>query len=234
MARAIGLTFNQGIGTSITHFIRLSTVDLGHAHSRTPQLLRTGTHLVVILQQTGDPSEAQVTIIEHRRIKHLARPALIERSVMSHANKNGLLVTELTSPKSRQEPYSSTANGDWYIEKGRFFFVLNVFANHWTECPIYTYGSRGLHDNMSDALKKEHIGLKPMRISIDQYNQQNEYAPINVRYMQNPNRQLSDKAVIHVTQLRSSNFNTKVEIVAYTDGHAVNRVSSLRTRLGCF
>ncbi|KAF2171466.1 hypothetical protein M409DRAFT_50902 [Zasmidium cellare ATCC 36951] len=122
-----------------------------------------------------------------------------------------------------------TNSGHWYIEKGRYFHVIKVFDRHWTECPIYTYQGQGL-ENKSPQLKEEHVGLKPMHLALDEYEPQNE---VQVRTMRNPKERLSEKAVIHFTEARSSNFNTRIRAVGFTDGNGVNLIAELRKKMGC-
>lgn len=121
-------------------------------------------------------------------------------------------------------------SGNLYMINDRIWHINSVHESHFNCSPCYTYTGNGIAKK-SDALKKEHIGILPQHMKMEEYKKQNEYDPIEVTYMKTGAEKLSEVCYIHFTQQQSVGLNTAIRIVGYTKGSA--RIIALRARFGC-
>lgn len=135
------------------------------------------------------------------------------------------------NPKSSDDIFKS-GDGQSHIRKGRFWYVDSVHEYHINELPIYTYQHKGIAQK-SEAVKREHVGIRPLHMSAKDYVQQNNYPPLEMERMNNKKEKLDEMSFLHFTEQRSVSFNTPMRIVGKVVGASNARVAKLRGDHGC-
>ena len=124
-------------------------------------------------------------------------------------------------------------DGQSHIRKGRFWLIESVHEYHFNDLPIYTYNGKGIVEKKSEALKMEHIGIRPPHTAPERYLQQNAYPPLEIESLKDTSEKLHELSVLHFTEQHATSFDTKIRIVGTLKGDSITRVRQLRAQFGC-
>lgn len=125
-----------------------------------------------------------------------------------------------------------SAEGHKALLKGRYFCILKAFERHINEVPLYSYDGNGI-TKKSEYVKKQHVGVRPPHLPAKEYVKQNEYQPLEVETMKDPNEKLHEMTVLHFVEQRSTSFKTRMRIVGKFTPESITRLRKLRADAGC-
>ena len=104
------------------------------------------------------------------------------------------------------------SDGGQIHEKNRFFLIIGRMGGLVLECPIFTYGGKGLRCR-GKSTHREYCSIRPLHTSADDFENQNPERRVLDIVSMKGDRRLKESMVVRLSDVRSHDVGTGVDII---------------------
>jgi hypothetical protein len=159
-------------------------------------------------RETDDlPYSAQPDRRSDRNIDRLTqrtKGAIVRHKDLHHFEKG-------SAPRNRGK-IMVASNGVEYLEKPRMFLVVDRAGERIMECPIYTYGGKGLRDRAKMDWP-EYCSIRPLYVRANDFVNQSPEKEVLEAVRVDWDKELKDTMVVRLCDVRSREYDPSVEII---------------------